>query len=97
LNYRHHRGRFAGAVVVESSALVSARMVAAVYGLNDRLQFASGEELDQESAGQIPANMMGRLLDDGDLRKLLRAITPKKPPAPSVRRKAVAKRRVGKR
>jgi hypothetical protein len=30
LNYRHPRGRFAGAVVVESSTLVSARMAAAV-------------------------------------------------------------------
>jgi hypothetical protein len=97
LNFRHHRGRFAGAVVIESSALVSARMSAAVYGLNDRLEFASGHQLDPESAGQIPANMIGRFLDDGDLRKLQGMLFKKKPPAPSVRRRAAAKRRVGKR
>jgi hypothetical protein len=72
LNYRHPRGRFAGAVVVKSSALVSARMAAAVYGLNDRLEFASGQELDQESALKVPTDMLGRLLDDGELRKLSR-------------------------
>ena len=38
--------------------------------LNDRLEFASGHPIDPESAGQIPANMIGRFLDDGDLRKL---------------------------
>src|SRR5262249_55354369 len=96
LNYRHPRGRFAGAVVVESSALVSARMTAAVYGLNDRLEFESGEELDQESAEQIPANLIGRLLDDSDLWNLHRMLLKKKPPAPSVRRRAAGKSRVGK-
>jgi hypothetical protein len=95
LNYRHPRGRFAGAVVVESSALVSARMTAAVYGLNDRLEFASGHQLDQESAGQIPANMIGRLLNGDDLRNLDRMVLKKKPPAPSVQRRTSAKRKVG--
>jgi len=51
LNYRHPRGRFAGAAVIESSSLVSARMAAAVYGLNDRLEFASGHQLDQGVLG----------------------------------------------
>ncbi len=97
LNYRHPHGRFAGAVVIESSALVSARMAAAVYGLNDRLEFASGHELDQESALKVPTDMLGRLLDDGELRKLSRMLLgPKKPPAPSLRRPKVP-RRVGKR
>ena len=97
LNYRHPRGRFAGAAVVESSALVSARMAAAVYGLNDRLEFASGHELDQESALKVPTDMLGRLLDDGELRKLSRMLlSPKKPPAPSLWRPK-APRRVGKR
>jgi hypothetical protein len=85
LNYRHPRGRFAGAVVIESSSLVSARMAAAVYGLNDRLEFASGDELDQETALKVPTNMLGRLLDDGELRKLSRMLLgPKKPSAPSL-------------
>jgi hypothetical protein len=97
LNYRHPRGRFAGAVVIESSSLVSARMAAAVYGLNDRLEFASGHELDQESALKVPTDMLGRLLDDRELRKLSRMLLgPKKPPAPSLWRPK-APRSVGKR
>ncbi len=82
--------------MIEASTLVSARMAAAVYGLNDRLEFASGHELDQASADQVPNDMIGRLLDDRALRKLQQAITPKKPPAPSVRRRTAA-RRVSKR
>jgi hypothetical protein len=77
-----------------------ARQAAAAISLAgaDRgLEFASGEQLDPESAGQIPANMIGRLLDDGDLRKLHRMLLKKKPPAPSVRRLTTTKRRVGKR
>ena len=97
LNYRHPRGRFAGAVVIESSTLVSARMAAAVYGLNDRLEFESGLELDQESALKVPTDMLGRLLDDRELRKLSRMLLgPKKPPAPSLWRPK-APHRVGKR
>jgi hypothetical protein len=72
-----------------------ARMVAAVSGLDDGLEFASGHELDAESAQQIQEAMIGRLLDDGDLRKLERMVLKKKLPAPSVRRGKRA-RRVGK-
>jgi hypothetical protein len=76
--------------------VATARLKAALAGADRELEFASGHQLDPKSAGQIPAKMIDRLLDDGDLRKLPRAITPKKPPAPSVRRRAAAKRRVGK-
>jgi hypothetical protein len=37
---------------------------------------------------------MGRLLDDGDLRKLHKMLIKKKPPARSVRRRTTAERRV---
>jgi hypothetical protein len=97
LNYRHPNGRAAGVVVIESNALIHARLKAAVYGLDKGLDFAGAHELDQASAKQIPASMIGRLLDDGDLRKLQRMLIKKKPPAPSVRRRAAAKRRVGER
>jgi hypothetical protein len=40
--------------------------------------------------------MMARLLNDGDLRKLHRILTKKKPPAPSVRRQAATKRTAAK-
>jgi hypothetical protein len=92
LNYRHADGLFAGATVIEASTLISARMAAAVYGLNDGLNFVSGRELDDASAHQIPENMIGRLLDDRDIRRLQQALMPKKPPAPSVRRRAARKK-----
>jgi hypothetical protein len=49
-------------------------MAAAVYGFNDRLEFASGHELDQESALKVPTDMLARLLDNGELRKLSRML-----------------------
>jgi hypothetical protein len=42
---------------------------------------------------QIPANMIGRFLDDGDLQKLHRMLIKKKPTAPSVRRRTASKRK----
>ena len=77
--------------MIETSALISARMTADVYGLNDRLVFASGFELDAESARQVPESMIGRLLDEGDLHRLQHVLMPKKPPAPSVRRRKAAR------
>jgi len=96
LNYRHPDGRFAVVAVVEATALIQARMKAAVTGLDQGLEFVVGHELDEESARQIPDDMIGRLLDDGDLRRLERIITRKKPAAPSVRRRAAVKRSAGK-
>jgi hypothetical protein len=81
LNYRHSKGRFAGAAVIEASTLISARMAAAVYGLNDGLALVSGHELDAETARQVPKGMIGRLLDDRDLRRLQHVLMPKKPHA----------------
>jgi hypothetical protein len=66
-------------------------MAAAVYGLNDGLVFASGHELDDASAHRIPENMIGRLLDDLDVRRLQQALMPKKPPAPSVQRRSAGR------
>jgi hypothetical protein len=96
LNYRHPDGRFAGVLVIDSNALIHAHLKAAVYGLDKGLDFAGAHELDEASAHQIPASLIGRLLDDGDLRKLQRMLIKKRPPAPSVRRRTAA-RRVGKR
>ena len=65
-------------------------------GADRGLNFAGAHELDAKSARQVPADMIGRLLDDGDIRKLQRAITPKKPanrsgPA-SCKKRSVGKR-----
>jgi hypothetical protein len=84
-------------VVVESRGLLHARLMASLSGTDQGLEFASGHQLDPESAGQIPANMIGRFLDDGDLQKLHRMLIKKKPPAPSVRRRTTAMHRVAKR
>jgi hypothetical protein len=85
----------AGVVVIESHALLHARLKAALPGADRELEFASGHQLDPLSAEQIPASMMGRLLNDGDLRKLHRILIKKRPPAPSVRWRTATKRRMG--
>jgi hypothetical protein len=100
LNYCHPDGRFdrfAGVVVVESYTPLHASMKAEVSGADRGLNFAGAHELDAKSARQVPADMIGRLLDDGDIRKLQQAITPKKPASPTVRGRTVPNRSVGKR
>jgi len=74
LNYRHPDGGSAGVTVAEAPALIQARMEAAVAGLDVGLDFASSNEHDEASSQQIPAEMIGRLLDDRDLLSLQRAI-----------------------
>jgi hypothetical protein len=90
LTYRDPDGRAVGVVVIESHGLLHARLKASLAGADRRLEFASGHQLDPESAGQIPVNMIGRFLDDGDLLKLHRMVIKKKPPASSVRRRSPA-------
>jgi hypothetical protein len=79
-----------------SHGLLHARLKASLAGADRELEFVSAHRLDQESAGQIPANMMGSFLNDGDLRKPHWMQIKKKPPAPSVRRWTTRKRGVGK-
>ncbi len=85
LKYRHRDGRFAGAAVIEATALIIARMQAAVFGLDEGFDFAGGHEIDDASARQIPESMIDRLLDHRDLLRLHRLFFTKKPPAPSVK------------
>jgi hypothetical protein len=104
--YRYPNGRVAGVVVIESGDLLHARLKGALAVADRELEFASGHQLDPVSTEQIPANMIGRLLTRGDLRRLQRALMKlqrmltkkkKKPPAPSVRHPTAAKRRMGNR
>jgi hypothetical protein len=97
INYRHLNGRPAGVVAIESNSLIHARMKAALSGADRGLDFADAVEFDEASARKIPADMIGRFLDDDDLRELLEAITSKKPSVPSVRRRTASKRRAGRR
>ena len=64
-------------LAVHRRAAATARLKAALAGADHELEFVSGHQLDEESARQIPANMMGRLLDDGDLRKLHQTLVKK--------------------
>jgi hypothetical protein len=66
LIYRHPDGGAAGVVVIESHGLLHARLKASLSGADRGLEFISAHKLDPQSAGQIPANMIGRFLDDGD-------------------------------
>jgi len=86
MKYRHPDGRFAGAVMIKSSALISARMAATVFGLDDGLEFVSGCEIEATSAERIPASMIDRQLSEDDLRRLL--LTKKPPPSASHRTSA---------
>jgi hypothetical protein len=52
LNYRDPEGRLAGVAVLESSALIQARMKAAVLGLDPGLE-CEGPQLDEVGATQI--------------------------------------------
>ena len=76
LNFRNTDRR---SVVIIEAELIAARMKAALAGLDRELEFDSGLELDETSSRQIPKEMIGRLLDDRDLRRLQRSISPKKP------------------
>jgi hypothetical protein len=64
LTYLYPDGRAAGVVMITSAGLLHAPLNAALAGPDREVEFASGHQLDQETAGQIPANMMGRLLDN---------------------------------
>jgi hypothetical protein len=82
--------------VIESHGLLHAHSRLRWLAPHAVLSSRPGHRLDQESAGQIPENMIGTFLDNGDLRKLHRMLIRKKPSAPSVRRREASKRRIGK-
>jgi hypothetical protein len=80
--------------VLEATALIIARMQATVFGLDEGLYFANGHQLDPQRGRQIPAGLVGRLLNDVDLRRLQRAMTST---APSMQHGNVPRRSASKR
>jgi hypothetical protein len=97
---RYPNGRVAGVVVLDAPDLLQARFKAEVYGKDRGLEFASGHQLDPLTARHIAPNMISRLLNQGDLRKLQRLLMKlqgmllkKKRPAPSMRSRRRAVRR----
>jgi hypothetical protein len=59
LTYRDPDGGATGVVVIESVGLLHARLKASLAGAVRGLEFVSAHRLDEESAGQMPANMIG--------------------------------------
>jgi len=92
LKYRHPNGQFAGAAVIEATALIAARLEAAVFGLDDGLVFIGGYKIDDACAHQIPESMIYRFLDSRDIRTLHQLYFAKKLPAPSVKGRQRRKR-----
>jgi hypothetical protein len=86
ITYRHSHGRAAGVVVIQSRDLLHARFKASLASADRAFEFVSGHQLDPGQRGDDPTNMIGRFLDDRNLRKLRGRLIKKKPPAPSMRR-----------
>ena len=96
LTYRNSSGHPLGAVVMDSSNLIRARMRSAIEVIDQGALFAQGHELDRDTAERVPATAIGRLLGTEEaatlLRRLERGIS-KRPAAASVKRRAVKRKR----
>jgi hypothetical protein len=95
LTYR--QGKVTCVLIVEADSLVEARLKADVGLVGGHAgidaHFLGGHELASE---RIPEAAVGRLMTAADAAKLVEALDPipKKPPAPSIRRKASARTRL---
>jgi hypothetical protein len=60
LTYRNSSGHLLGAVVMDSSNLMHARMRSAIEVLDQGALFARGHELDRDTAALVPATQRAR-------------------------------------
>jgi hypothetical protein len=67
-------GRLAGVAIISADTLMGARTRAAVAGLGIGALFEQGHMLDSESAAQVPADCIGRLLSRKEAAHLLEQI-----------------------
>jgi hypothetical protein len=61
-----------GAVIVEASSLVQARLLAASNNLGRISQFDQGYAVNADLAGRIPDNSVGRMLSPAEARRMLK-------------------------
>jgi|SRR5450432_1448028 hypothetical protein len=96
LTYCNSSGHPFGAVVMDSSNLMHARMRSAIEVIDQGALFAQGHELDRNTAELVPTAAIGRLLNQEVAAKLIRRLErhiPKRPAAASVRRPVAGKKR----
>jgi hypothetical protein len=96
LTYCDRSGRLLGVVIQDSGSLVHARLRAAISEADHGARLCQGHELDPATAKLVPATAIGHMLRLDEAAKPFRKIErqiPKRPPAPSVKRRAAQKKR----
>jgi hypothetical protein len=96
LTYCDRFGRLLGVVIQDSYTLLLARFRASVAEIDQGAAFCEGHELDAATAKLVPERAIGRMLDPVEAGELIRKIErqiPKRPPAPTVKRRVAGRKR----
>jgi hypothetical protein len=72
--YCDQSGGLLAALVIDSPSRLQAQTRAAVEGADSGARYCEGYELDRDSANLIPPEVIGRMLDRDEVRKLIRGI-----------------------
>lgn len=72
--YIDHSGRLLGCLIMGSPSLPQVRDRALLQGTEIRARYCESYELERESANLIPAEVIGRMLNPEDVRKLIRGL-----------------------